>query len=202
MNKNNDKIVSAVFDALLSAGMTFDELITPNALYEEGTKNEVLADVFKRKRKDKSDVQVGAKFFTYEDVLTVCEEVDKPARNHNMQLACIRSMEDVHTYCDVKGYPKWSALSYEKKLDVLWDLGLAVKYEEEGVMGEDEEVSKYFISNKQHRKFDNSIVRGLCVTATERTDRAWKDSGYATQEAMIYTKDHELAKDLAQMGRM
>lgn len=51
-----------------------------------------------------------------------------------------------------------------------------------------------------HRSLDKSIQEDYFFIGVERLDKTWLKSGYASQEAILYTKDDSLTKELQRMA--
>ena len=114
----------------------------------------------------------------------------------NPLIAGLSMIEDDEDSYDEDLHKKW-----QKRLN--YNLNIKKKMTEQELEVSDEEnASKYYIDRKLHRNADNKVEYGLCITANERTDDAWKLSPHASLEAKLYTEDVELARDLQEMGRV
>lgn len=51
-----------------------------------------------------------------------------------------------------------------------------------------------------HRSLDGSVVKDWHFNGFERTDETWKRSGCASQEAILFTTDSSLVRELRQMS--
>ena len=140
-----------------------------------------------------SQINLYGTMFSKEDVGYWCEHIDAPASVYALTLPKIISMSDIES--DLKRYlnKNWRELSYDEKLDVLYEYGLSVKGGEES--------SKYFIKRQIHRTRDNKLTDGLVVIASERLDKEWLNTPMASFEAKIFTSDGGLSRDLADMSR-
>lgn len=59
----------------------------------------------------------------------------------------------------------------------------------------------YKIDTKKHRSLTQGVVTDYRFYAPERVDTAWKQSGFASQEAIEYTEDESLRDHLQGMKR-
>ena len=140
-----------------------------------------------------SQIDLYGTLFDKEDVGHWCEHIDAPASVYALTLPKIVSMSDIER--DLKRYlnKNWRELSYNEKLDVLYEYGLSVKGGEES--------SKYIIKRQIHRTRDNKLTDGLVVIASERLDKEWINTPMASFEAKVFTSDGGLSRDLTSMSR-
>lgn len=140
-----------------------------------------------------SQIDLYGTLFDTEAVWHWCESIDAPARVYALTLPKIVSMSDIES--DLKRYlnKQWKDLSYNEKLDVLYEYGLSVKGGEES--------SKYIIKRQIHRTRDNKLTDGLVVIASERLDKEWINTPMASFEAKVFTSDGGLSRDLTSMSR-
>lgn len=182
--------------------------ITNHLLRNNKTAEDIFNDVFwgkenqtymqamnnRQEHREASQINVYGTLFDKEAVGYWCESVDAPASVYTMTLPKIVSMSDIES--DLKRYlgKSWKQLSYDEKLDVLWEYGLSVK------AGMDE-ASKYVINRQIHRNRNNKLVDGLVVIASERLDKEWTSTPMASFEAKTFTTDGSLSRDLTEMSR-
>ena len=195
------KIKDQLLQSLLSAGLCVDDVLRTKGDNDSPTPREKLSAAFKRGYVHLKGgmVELVSKQYKYEDLEYIFNGMDFLPPNRHLSLPKTLSLVDVSRVLTMADMGSWRSLSYEDKLEVLWQLGLCVRTDE---VSEEENASKYYIDRKLHRNADNKVVYGLCITANERTDEAWKRSPHASLEAKLYTEDVELARDLQEMGRV
>lgn len=198
MKRQDELFIDKVNTALLKDGKCVEDLLKVRT-DEEGKHKETLYKAFTRYYKDQEDkvFVVGGVSFTYKEMLHYMELTDRPARSRHLPLPITVGLDDIQTALRSGGYPSWTELSFVEKQDALWEMGFAVKY-----VDDDLDIAKYYIDRKMYRGMDNKARSGLVVVGTERTDKEWLRSGFASSDALTYTKDVELAKDLRLIAGM
>lgn len=205
MNKQErdrlSKVKDTLLQELLKQGLCVDDVLHTKGETEGGKPREKLLTAFTRgyvHLKEEKVAMVG-KLFDYADLEGVFREMDFMPISRHLSLAKTISLSDVQTALKMAGMQPWREMNYETKLEVLWNMGLAVKLSENPT--EDEDASRYYIDRKHHRNANNKVEYGLCITANERTDKEWKASPHCSYEAKIHTNDEELARELRDMSR-
>lgn len=196
MNKEKKEIekqVQKITNHLLRNGKMAEDVFSElfwgkeGQLYMEAMSN-------RQEHREASQINLYGELFDAEMIGYWCESIDAPASVYEMTLPKIVSMSDIES--DLKRYlgKNWRDLSYNEKLDVLWEYGLNVK------AGMDE-ASKYVINRQIHRNRNNKLVDGLVVIASERLDKEWTSTPMASFEAKTFTTDGSLSRDLTEMSR-
>jgi|TARA_R110000851_G_scaffold130486_1_gene264130 hypothetical protein len=204
MNKENEKFLDKINNALLSAGKCAEDIVTPKMKGE--TPRETMAQAFLRRYegREAETFTFGKVKVSHADLLHYMELIARPTRNRNFSICHMMGLEDITTLLHVGGYPLWGDLPRNSvedgspsKEEALWNLGFAVKHTEE-----DTEAAHFYIERKMYRGLDNRVRSGLVVVGTERTDKEWLSSGQASVEAHTFDRDYEVAKDLQMIAGM
>jgi len=202
MNKQlTAELTTKLLQALLGMGLCVDDILQPQGDVDLPKGRETLLHAYKRKftQLEGGDVTFAGVTAHYDEFAEVFRKMDYRPPSRNLGLAKIVSMPDVQEALALAGMPAWKNLSEETKEEVLWGMGLAVKFSDEP--SDDEDASVYYIDRKQHRNVHNKVVLDLCITANERVDTEWLSSPHCSHAAKIFTKDVELSRELAEIGR-
>jgi len=198
-----NKVKDTLLQELLKLELCVDDILKPKGGVEGGKPREKMLAAFRRKYIHLEGKEVELEpiptKFQYADLEYVFRGMDFMPASRHLSLAKTLSLSDIQTALKMAGMSKWKDLSPEEKLDVLWSMGLAVKFSDNPT--DDEDASRFYTERKHHRNVNNKVDYGLCITANERTDEEWKKSPHASYEAKIFTKDVELAKELRDMSR-
>ena len=187
--KKDQLTIQRITQSMLNDGKCVEELF--HRLDRKG--DEPFLHTYLRVVSDESGMTIGGKQYTHEEMLLFFNSVDSPSEELELPLAKRVSMSDIQSDLNKYLNTTWKDLSYEQKLGVLWEYGL-------NVLKESEDSSKYWVTRCIHRNRDNKIVDGLCIIASERTDKEWIMTPMASYEAKVYTKDVEMMRDIDRMG--
>lgn len=189
--REKELTIQRITNALLDASMVAEDVFSP----KEG---ESMASAFKRylavNKKHPGVFVIQGKRFTDSEMQLYCEDIDSTPKELPIKLAKRVSMSDIES--DVKNHlgKRFNQLSDDEKMSVLWEYGLNVKPESEGA-------SKYYVYRCIHRNRSNKVVKGLCIVASERTDREWLSTPMASFEAKTFSTDGEMCRDINKMCR-
>lgn len=189
--KQKERRIQKIVNMLLDEGMTADDV----AKTREDKKGplETFTEAFERRYK-KESFKINGRVMPSEDMKEYCAYIDSfSSKVANIPLAKRVSMSDIQSDLNKYLNTTWKDLSYEQKLNVLWEYGL-------NVLKESEDSSKYWVTRCIHRNRNNQVVDGLCIIASERTDKEWIMTPMASYEAKVYTKDVEMMRDIDRMG--
>lgn len=199
----SNNLVDKINIALLHAGMVAEDLVKGEPIKSE---NQTWASRFAMQKKgwEKAGkkISIGDNSFTVTQIYEYFKAIQDQAQVANIPLATTISLIDIEEGLRALNKPRWKELSTDERYDLLWDLGLAVKpLNLKTIEGYDMDISTYRTTKCRHKRMDGTIVYGIAIIAQERRDREWIESGYASDEAKLFTEDVELARDLAEMGR-
>lgn len=195
-----NQVKDTLIQALLNRGECVDDVLSTIEGDGGNKPREKLLTAFYRKHQQHEGgfVEFAGVSFAYSDLEWVFKGMDFAPKSHHLSLAKTISLADIQGALKLAGMPAWRDTTDEVKLDILWGMGLAVKFTAHDA---DEDASRYYTERKMHRNITNKTVYDLCITANERTDDEWKKSPHCSYEAKIFTKDIELAKELQEMSR-
>ena len=202
MNKKlNTELTTKLLQALLDQSLCVDDILKPRGDVDLPKGREKLLAAYTRKftHLEGGVVTIAGVTASYEEFAEMFRTMDFRPPNRNLSLAKIISMADVHEALRLAGMESWGDLTREVKDDVLWGMGLAVKFSDDP--SDDEDASIYYIERKLHRNVHNKVTLGLCITANERVDKGWLSSPHCSHAAKIFTKDPDLARELSELGR-
>lgn len=209
-NKELDKQHNRLMKALLASGQCLEDVFKVKESERTSKGNKPLVHALKRhvietsrngegskfnvtKRVVKAGdmIPVGNQYFLYEDLLGLFNRYDKYTTTRRLNVPLRLSLYDIEQKLPLIGLPNWGKLDLDVKESLLFSLGMDCR-----------EPNKFYIDRVQYRsETTNKLEYGLVVIGEERVDKEWRDSGYASQEAILYTEDLNLRKDLAEMGR-
>lgn len=205
-----DKLYAKIANEMFNANICGEELahLSPK-------KSEKLGDTFQRNFKrfvnrdelklrefynktnwrpvGQQDVKIGSKVFQLKDVVGYLNQMeDDPGWKH-MVLPKQISMTDIYAYLKTQG-KTWKGMKPRERIDLLFGMGLNVKLKE-GL----EDISRYEQKNGPHRNLQGKPMSGWYIEASERTDKEWLGSGFASDAAILYTTDGSLGRELQQI---
>jgi len=216
--KEREMTVQKVMKALLAASVSLEDVLKPKQGNGTTSKDESFSIALQRlskqcKRvgningqyyvdKDKGTVffKVGEDLLSENTLMVACREMDKPPKQRLIPLPLRYSLFEIEECLSKLGKPAFGKMSYAEKIEVLWGLGMAV-YPEHPEYPNGSMSCKYFVNRETYRGVDNKVEHGLVIVGSERIDSEWLNSGFASDAAILYTDDTELAKDLAEMAR-
>lgn len=193
MNKERreqELVIQRITNALLNEHKVAEDVFKP----KEGESMGSALNRYVANYNNPQSMTIDNKRFCMEEMKLYCEDIDNTPKELPIKLAKRVSLGDIES--DVKKYlgTRFNKLSDEEKIDLLWEYGLNVKPEVEGS-------SKYYVIRCIHRNRQNKPVKGLCIVASERTDKEWLMSPMASFEAKTFTADGELCRDIYRMSR-
>lgn len=185
--------------SLLNAGMVAEQLVRYD---NNGDETATLSQRFSLQKQGVPVIEIGEDSYTNRQIYDYLKEIEKDSQYADLPLCKMVSLTDIQEGLRAIGEKPWSKLSQDDKEGILWDLGLAVKRAPIVMVdGKDADSSRYFTRKGRHINMHGKEVYGIVISATERTDVEWLNSGYASDDAKLFTKDNELARDLAEIGR-
>lgn len=184
-----DNTIQRVASVLWNNNITMNDVISIK-------EDELFIEALYRVNTKKEDMMIGDSLVEYEEVKTYCKFLDTPANERNIPLAKRIPLVYIEEHLKREGR-SWRKLTVEERIDTLFNLGLAVKQSDENM----DIATRYFVNMENYRGLDNKAYMGLVIVASERIDKAWLQSGYASDEAILYTRDGSLARELAMLSR-
>lgn len=184
-----DFSIQAVSNKLLEHNISMDDIVLVKT-------DESFTEALERINPDKNDMHIGSDKVEYAAIYNYCRYMDTPPDERNIPLAKRIPLQYIEDYLAKEG-KSWRKLKYDEKLDMLFDLGLAVKQSDENM----DIATKYYVNMENYRGQDRKVHMGLVIVSSERIDKAWLNSGYASEDAILYTKDGSLAAELSKLSR-
>lgn len=184
-----DNTIQRVAGILLDSQTTMDSVVHNKV-------DEKYIHALQKSNPERSAMVIGQTTVDYEDIYDYCKYLDTPPDERNIPLAKRIPLAYIEDHLKTVN-KSWGSLPYSEKMDMLFDLGLAVKQSEENM----DIASKYYVNMENYRGRDNKVHVGLVIVGSERIDKAWVKSGYASDDAILYTRDGGLASELARLSR-
>lgn len=184
-----DLKIKRVAEILLKEGITMDEILNTDPSKSYLAAWEKLKEINEAFGDEDGTVQVGDSKLNLYDMKAYCKYLDTPPDERNITLARRIPLEYIKSYIKPK---TWKNMSVDEKHDVLWGLGLSVKYSEDNI----ETASRYYIKCENYRTEDNKVKIGLVVVGSERIDKEWLRSGYASDGAILFVNDVNRIEEL------
>lgn len=212
-----DKEHNRLMKALLSESKSLEDVFTVKDRDREGKGKKPLVAALKRhlievekstsganlrtvKRvvQEGDSVPVCGENFSYEVLTALFHKYDlQRAPERYLRVPLRLSLHEIENVLKRAGMPRWSRLGVNKEdtqakqEELLYTLGMDAKAP-----------NRKYVDRVLYRdEKTNKLEYGLVIIGEERTDKEWRASGFASQEAILYTEDHTLAKELAEMGR-
>lgn len=87
----------------------------------------------------------------------------------------------------------WSSLSHPERISILFNMGFdLISKNPAGKL----KIKGYWIQKAIYRDSNNNPTEGYVIVASERTDKKWLRGGYASEEAVLYSKDRTMRGEL------
>ena len=156
-----------------------------------------LVKSFKRdNEQNRRGKKIGDRYFSYEAILEYLEKASGYTKKTDITIAKIIPFDNINKHLEEQG-KDWKEMSQRDKNKLLYSAGLAVMKDKEN-----EEVnSRYEVREMYYRGEDNKTKYGMCVVGSERIDKEWLQSGYASDEAKLYDSDATMRDQLRNMQK-
>lgn len=180
---NKEKLFQNITNSLLDSGLDLITFLQSKNNKLEDDIEEVYPEAIKHFKVGDS-VKIGVDVYHAEDFLDYCKHVDMPPEGRYITLPKYIPMEDIENALQQQYGKSWKDLTQTEKNDVLWNCGMNTKD------------GRYYVDRRIYRNSKNKAVTGLCIVASERTDKGWTKTPFASYEAKIFTVDGSLSKEL------
>lgn len=180
---NKEKLFQSITNSLLDSGLDLITFLRSKNDKLEDDVEEVYPEAIKHFKVGDS-VKIGVDVYHAEDFLDYCKHADMPPEGRYITLPKYIPMEDIENALQQQYGKSWKDLTQTEKNDVLWNCGMNTKD------------GRYYVDRRIYRNSKNKAVTGLCVVASERTDKEWTKTPFASYEAKIFTTDGSLSKEL------
>lgn len=127
-------------------------------------------------------VTLAGRTWEWGDFMQYLQWASKDAQPKHVLLPLRYNLSDLNAELRKRYKETWTTLSQEKRNAVAYSLGI--------------NPDDCYLQQVLHRNKNNKVVFGWCLVGAERQDRAWKDSGLASPEAILFSTDAGLCSDI------